>query len=815
MKFLCLLVPLVVLPLLFIGQIAYTQLRTSAEVKTFDQIAASLDRQKQLMASKTRVAAANVELFSHDNLVKRYFLIDEEIERYNLLQRPLLRVLKSYQAAYPEYYEIRLLMPDGYEDVRWTSEAMDNVTDEEADSTFFQAMANWPEDIYTSVLRNPDNQAISLMVGKRLSLKDDSIDPAIAEPKLRGYLALTVSLDDLHRNIQTQRIGEDGFYIATDMNGAVLFQPDQYSLERLMPELEASELIAGARSGERFQTQFQGRAVYVQGLQLHRDLYVFAMLPAEQLLQTSRDLGITVAIITALAIVVTIAALFTALHYIVLRPVRKLGELTHEIGRGELTIQIDTRAKDEIGELANSFKEMSESLKESNDHVQFLAYHDSLTGLPNRAMFEDYLRRAIAQAARTGEMLAVLFLDLDNFKRINDTLGHHVGDNLLQRFSEGLTKELRGEDYLSRVVDSDPDHVVARLGGDEFIILLRNVKDQFGAGAVAHRICNTLAHPFVVSNHDLYVSTSIGITIYPVDATDANDIIKNADAAMYHAKEQGRNNYQYYAASMNLASTQRLLMENKLRRALEHSQFELHYQPKVDARTHAIIGAEALIRWRDPDLGLVPPDVFIPIAEETGLIVPIGEWVLNRACIQAKAWQDAGLPAISISVNVSAIQVAREDLGFMIGRTLKNSQLEAKYLDIEITESAIMRAEHRAVKLLNETRSLGASVSLDDFGTGYSSLSYLQKFPITNLKIDRSFITELPNDKSATSIVTAIIAMAHSLDLRVTAEGVEEEHQLQFLREKQCDFIQGYLFSRPLPAEEFAALLRQKNLKIA
>lgn len=266
---------------------------------------------------------------------------------------------------------------------------------------------------------------------------------------------------------------------------------------------------------------------------------------------------------------------------------------------------------------------------------------------------------------------------------------------------------------------------------------------------------------------------------------------------------------------MNLASTQRLLMENKLRRALEYDQFELHYQPKVDARTHAIIGAEALIRWRDPDLGVVPPDVFIPIAEETGLIVPIGEWVLNRACIQANAWQDAALPAISISLNVSAIQVAREDLGFMIGRTLKNSQLEPKYLDIEITESAIMTAENRAVKLLNETRSLGVSLSLDDFGTGYSSLGYLQKFPITNLKIDRSFITGLPNDQSATSIVTAIIAMAHSLDLRVTAEGVEEEPQLRFLREKQCDYIQGYLFSRPLPAEEFAALLHQKNLKIA
>ncbi|MDH3646043.1 MAG: EAL domain-containing protein [Gammaproteobacteria bacterium] len=810
-----LLVPLVVVPLLIIGRVAYTELRDSAEIKTFNQIAGSLERQKQLMATKIRTAAANVELFSNANLVKKYFLIGDEMERYNLLQRPLLRVFKAYQAAYPEYYEIRVLMPDGYEDARWTRNAMDNVTEEEAESPFFHAMTNWPKDIYTSVLRNPDNSAISLLTAKRVLMKDDSLDATTTNPVLRGYLALTVSLDDLRQAVQNQKIGEQGFYVATNPDGEVLFQPAEYSLDRLMPELDPSALIRGVLSGTRFETHFQGQATYVEGIQLHRDLYMFAVLPEEQLLKSSTALGYTVAVITTIAIVITITALFTALHYIVLRPIRILGKATHDIGRGELSINIDTRTKDEIGELAVSFKEMSENLKESNEHIQFLAYHDSLTGLPNRPMFQDYLGRAISQAARTGELLAVLFLDLDNFKRINDTLGHHIGDSLLQRFAEYLTKELREEDYLSRPTESDPDHVVARFGGDEFIVLLRNLKDQFAAGTVAKRICDLLKHPFVISGYDLYTSTSIGITIYPVDATDANDIVKNADAAMYHAKEQGRNNYQYYAESMNLASTQRLHMESKLRKALEHRMFELHYQPKVDTQTHQIIGAEALIRWRDPELGMVRPDIFIPIAEETGLIAPIGEWVMNSACIQAKEWQDAGLPDISISVNVSAVQVARQNLSFMIERSLTNSRLDAKYLDIEITESAIMTAEDRAVKVLTETRALGVSVSLDDFGTGYSSLSYLRKFPISNLKIDRSFISELSRDHSSESIVTAIIAMAHSLDLQVTAEGVEDDHQLRFLSERKCNFIQGYLFSRPLPAEDFAALLNQGDLKIA
>ena len=392
-----------------------------------------------------------------------------------------------------------------------------------------------------------------------------------------------------------------------------------------------------------------------------------------------------------------------------------------------------------------------------------------------------------------------------------------LADEILKRFAESISKELRHGDVVSRAGDTenDPEHVVARLGGDEFILLLRNVSDEYAPRNIARRICKMLQQPFIVKEHELYISTSIGISMYPEDSESADDIIKNADAAMYHAKEQGKNNYQYYSKSMNLASANRLLMESKLRKALELNQFELYYQPKVDARSREIIGAEALIRWRDPEIGMVPPDAFIKIAEETGLIVPIGEWVLNTACIQLREWQQQGLAPISIAVNVSAIQVSRQDLSFVVARSLKNSQVNPRQLDIEITESAIMNGGERAVRVLEELRTMGVTVSMDDFGTGYSSLSYLRTFPIDNLKIDRSFVAEIDEENSSRSIVSAIIAMSKSLEMTVTAEGVENEEQMEFLQGQDCNFIQGYLISRPLPAEDFEALLQQDDSKTA
>ena len=422
-------------------------------------------------------------------------------------------------------------------------------------------------------------------------------------------------------------------------------------------------------------------------------------------------------------------------------------------------------------------------------------------------MFRDQLHHAMAQARREHQRLAVLFLDLDDFKRINDTLGHQVGDQLLTRFSEAIAREVREGDVISRINEDESDHLIARLGGDEFIILLRNVADEYAPRNIARRICNLMRQPFIINGHELYLSSSIGISMVPVDSDTADDLIRNADAAMYHAKDLGKNNYQYFSESMNEAAAKRLKMETRLRKALENQGFELFYQPKVNPRTLEIMGAEALLRWDDEELGRVSPDAFIRVAEETGLIVPIGEWVLNTACAQLQKWQGQGLPRLQLSVNVSAIQIARQDLSFVVARSLRNCQVDAEQLDIEITESTLMSGGERAVRMLSELRGLGVSVSLDDFGTGYSSLSYLRRFPINNLKIDRSFVAEIEQDQSSRSIVAAIIAMSRSMDMSVTAEGVENEAQLEFLCEHDCDYAQGFLLSRPVPAADFERLL--------
>ncbi|MFZ0803249.1 MAG: EAL domain-containing protein [Terriglobales bacterium] len=439
----------------------------------------------------------------------------------------------------------------------------------------------------------------------------------------------------------------------------------------------------------------------------------------------------------------------------------------------------------------------------AEERVQFLAYYDALTGLPNRSLLRDRLEKALAGARRQKCRVALLFVDLDRFKAINDSLGHSVGDLLLQE----VAGRLKG---WARELDT-----VARLSGDEFLIVLTGVKEVADAAVAADRVVKSMTAGFTVQGHPLNISCSLGISIFPEHGADSETLIKNADAAMYCAKENGRNNFRFFTEDMNAQVVERLTLENSLRQALDKEELFLMYQPQLDIATGRITGLEALLRWQHPDLGLVPPDKFIRIAENSGLIVPIGEWVLRTACRQARKWQDEGLPAMSVAVNVSAVQFRQEDFCDLISRALAESGLAAQYLELELTESLLLANADVTLSVVQRLKAMGLTLAIDDFGTGYSSFSYLRQFRVSKLKIDRVFIRDVAVNPDDAAIATAIISMAKSLKLKVIAEGVENEAQMSFLRSHHCDEIQGYYFSKPLAVDKVANKLREVSAQFA
>ncbi|MBX9900163.1 MAG: EAL domain-containing protein [Burkholderiaceae bacterium] len=458
------------------------------------------------------------------------------------------------------------------------------------------------------------------------------------------------------------------------------------------------------------------------------------------------------------------------------------------------------RVQDEHGRTINYigfFKDRTEN-HAAKQKIEELAFSDVLTGLPNRLLLAERLRQSIIFASRQNSQFALLFLDLDHFKQINDSLGHPFGDRVLIEVTERLKKCLRHVD------------TAARLGGDEFVLLLHEA-DAAGAEICARRVLEELRAPFNLDGMNFTVTCSIGIALYPDDGTGMDDLIKNADSAMYHVKERGRSDFRFYQRQMNIGLLSRMKIDHAMRLALEHEQFKLHYQPLVDLKTGVVLGAEALIRWHDADLGDVSPAQFIPIAEETGVIVAIGNWVMKTAMRQAAAWNNQQ-QCLRISVNVSALQFQQPDFVENIARELHESQLGPDCIELELTESILIRDVEETLKKLASLAALGVKMSIDDFGTGYSSLSYLKRFPINKLKIDRSFVMHLPDDESDVAIVTAIISMAHALRLKVIAEGVETEEQKKLLQSLNCDEVQGFLYARALTAEDFeASYLKQKN----
>jgi diguanylate cyclase (GGDEF)-like protein len=447
--------------------------------------------------------------------------------------------------------------------------------------------------------------------------------------------------------------------------------------------------------------------------------------------------------------------------------------------------------------------------KKSEDRIFNLAYFDELTALPNRQLFGQSLERTINKAKRDDEQFAVLFVDLDRFKRINDTLGHSVGDELLKEVARRLESCTRSTDSVSRIGAFDEEVQLARLGGDEFVIQLYGIETEDTVSTIASRIISVLTPPFNCEGHQFVVTPSIGIALYPQDGESAEELLMNADSAMYRAKFAGRNNFQFFSETMRSKSLHRLDLENEIRKALEADQFELYYQPKADAESWTLVGAEALLRWHHPERGVIAPAEFIPVAEETGLIVPIGQWVLQEACKQAKIWSNSPFGDIAVAVNISSHQFQSDSLiDDVLGAAL-SAGIDPTSLDLEITESVLLQDAENTLVALNTLKRAGISLSVDDFGTGYSSLSYLKRFPIDTLKIDRSFVKDIHVDQDDAAICAAILAMARQLGLNVVAEGVETKEQLEFLRHHGCNQIQGFLCSKPLSADQFAVLLRE------
>ncbi|MDZ4201892.1 MAG: EAL domain-containing protein [Gallionella sp.] len=461
---------------------------------------------------------------------------------------------------------------------------------------------------------------------------------------------------------------------------------------------------------------------------------------------------------------------------------------------GRLTISALRDETDKVTHYIGVTSDITE-YKLAQERIRQMAFYDQLTGLPNRSLLQDRVDRLFAQVRRDERAFAILFIDLDNFKRINDSLGHHVGDLLLQDVALRLNECVREVD------------TVSRQGGDEFVVLLPDT-DSEGAGSVAEKIVDCLTRPHMLSGHEVVATPSIGISMYPRDGGDFETLSKHADTALYRVKAEGKAGFQFFTPEMNVAAHERMELESRLRHALENKGFSLSYQPQFDRVRGQVVGVEALIRWNDPQLGTVMPDDFIPIAEENGLIVQIGQWVLREACAQTKVWLAAGLPCVPVSVNISAVQLKQADFVQVVTGALSDAGLEARYLELELTERVVMADVEHTVRVMSELSALGVGLSVDDFGTGYSSLAYLKRFPLKKLKIDKSFVHDLAFDQDDRTIANSIILLAHGLNVTVVAEGVENGQQLDILRGQGCDMMQGFFFSKPLPAAEYAVFMR-------
>ncbi|WP_299792604.1 EAL domain-containing protein [uncultured Shewanella sp.] len=804
-----LLTSLVCTPLILLGAMAFVELKSAAEESSVTQVTKYLEQVVAQTDRLVKTAQANVELIAADSLLHNYMLTEDEDERYTLMQRPLLRKLKSIMKVFPQYYEMRVILPDGFEDLRLTSYFIANLKDEEEASELFIAMGHDDKDDKIQFLTNPDNDQFSLYVSKRVSIINKAVESFNATPKVRGYFVITVSLDALNTALMDSPWSGARF-IVTDQSGEAVLPYAAKSASDISAVYQALKEDSERPSSFTVH-ELDGESYYHTSAPLKSGLRLHALLPEDILLQYSKDMSWLVTIITLFSVSFSIPLLLFLSHFQIIRPLNKLHHAFLRLGKNVELIQVKTSGDDELDELGKEFNRMSLKLFKSNEKIRELAFNDPLTGLPNRFMFTKHLNLSLESAKCESGKLAVMFIDLDNFKHINDSLGHQCGDQLLHEIGDRLQRNLRSKDICEHFSDSD---MVARLGGDEFTVFLGDLPSIKVAEDVAKRILDIISLPVSLGGKNYYVSASIGIACYPFNGLTTQELIKNADIAMYHAKKKGKGGYENFSDNLSRQNDEMSLIEQKMHEAIENELFELYFQPIVDSKSHRIVSLEALIRWYDDEFGFIPPDKFIPLAEKNGLIMAIGDWVIHQACRQLRKWQDRGVVDIQLAINVSAIQLNKPEFAQELYQAVRESGIIPGTLYIELTESTIINGEQDIFVTLEWLRNKGIRVALDDFGTGYSSLSYLRNLPIDILKIDQSFIRDI-NNRNNNVILSAVIVMAHALGFKVVAEGVEERGHLAFLVKEGCDLLQGYMFCRPQPVNETTQLLLTEIEEVA
>jgi diguanylate cyclase len=747
------------------------------------------------------------------------------------VKHQLAEIFARLLEAHPEYVQIRLIgaADHGLELVRVDRDLdgptiipEDKLQEKSHYPYVFRTLKIAPGQFYVSRINLNRERGAHQGLGKptlRIATPVQASDGTIF-----GIVVINVDLDKLF-TVLRKNIPDNLMVYLTNHEGDYLINPDitktfgfdhgkreliqdEFKEAKLIIDRKKPDIVLNTRDKNDAKDAFVSAFVKVPFGTMAENRFVIMGLstPLENVLKETTGLGYNFIQITLLFSLLAILIAWI-LSRILSKPLNVMAEAVSQFSAGKAITDLPVSRNDEIGYLARSFLSMAsklnlqvDQLQDKQLHLDYLAHHDQLTSLPNRLLFLDRLVQAIHKAHRGQEQLAVVFIDLDRFKHINDSLGHFVGDQVLKIAASRLKEHVRENDTISR------------LGGDEFTLIVEEIQGPTDVVHIAQKLISLFNEPFVIEGRTFYLSCSIGISTYPENGLDANELLRNADAAMYKAKELGRNNFQFYTEDMTKNALQHVLMETSLRKALERDELVLHFQPQIAVNTSEIIGMEALVRWHHPENGLLMPRDFIPLAEETDLIVDIGEWVLRAACKQIKRWHDEGLNPGPVAVNISSKQLQKNGFIATINRVLRDAGCKPHCLELELTEGTIMHDSARCISILSEIKKLGIGIAIDDFGTGYSSLSYLKQLPISKLKIDRSFVRDIPQSTDDVAIAQAIISLARCMNLTVIAEGVETVEQLCFFKNENCDGAQGYFFARPLPVEAITELLTSPTL---